>query len=245
MLFIRFSKNTAAIVGVSVTAGVVILALGLALFFFSKRYRRKQQGQAPPPTVSRANLIGVAGWRSPLRDEDEVDYPGSRENVGSSENGMGERPPMSVGAHSNDGLGLVGMGFATSSSSHGNSGSSRGDHGQSVMGQSMESGESGSNSGRTRNGLISRSATMSTLPPLLPEARPSSLLNPPRPPTMRESVSDPLPLPPPLWHMPTTEELPAGLMYMQDEVAQGSLLDNIDYSRPIGAVSAPVSKCWL
>jgi hypothetical protein len=265
--FHRFESNTAGIIGVSVAGGVIILGLGLLLFFCCKRYRiRKYEEEAPPPTVSRANLIGAAGWRSPLSDEDEGEYKyntPSGENARSTDHSFGF-PGAPMSAASSEALGLDGMVMAASSSSHDHhsrpytrrtsaemayppSAFPVNDVGEQVVDSDRSSGSAGLHSQTCTmigsSGLHSHTGTIIRAP-APPEDLPSSLLNPPR--TYRVASPDfEMPLPPSVevWDdslgTPGSEHatLPSGIMYMHNDSAQQSLLDNVDYSRPFGAVS--------
>lgn len=255
------SRNTGAVIGVAVSAAVVVVLIAIGVFFVCRRYRRS----ASEPFPEQPQF--VPSWRPPLAGDDDsslgatitaTSTVGHRVSSGQipyiDPREMGRSPPSS------DGLPPSSHGHSSNeSSSHALLTRSR----SSSVGKHMRAEEAPSeeevflNRLRTRRSAqvselvippVPRIPSTIQLPPTSPispasSTYPSSLLNPPpplslEPPTPAYAVQSSSSWPPPPMQVPAFGmHAPEGLLHplvgLEQTESVTSFRDHLDYSRPI------------
>ncbi len=254
------SRNTGAVIGVAVSAAVVVVLIAIGVFFLCRRYRRS----ASEPSTEQPQF--VPSWRPPLAGDDDsslgatitaTSTVGHRVSSGQipyiDPREMGRSPPSSEGlAPSSHGHSSI------ESSSHVLLTRSR----SSSVGKHMRAEEAPLSEEEFLNRLRTRrSAQVSELvippvpripstiqlPPTSPispvsSTYPSSLLNPPplplEPPAPAYAVQSSSSWPPPPMQVPAFGmRAPEGLLHplvgLDQTESVTSFRDHMDYSRPI------------
>ncbi|KAK0490351.1 hypothetical protein IW261DRAFT_1431642 [Armillaria novae-zelandiae] len=255
------SRNTGAVIGVAVSAAVVVVLIAIGVFFVCRRYRRS----ASEPSTEQPQF--VPSWRPPLAGDDDsslgvtitaTSTVGHRVSSGQipyiDPREMGHSPPSSEGL---------------APSSHGHSSNESSSHAlltrsrSSSVGKHMRAEEAPSeeevflNRLRTRRSAqvselvippVPRIPSTIQLPPTSPispasSTYPSSLLNPPpplslEPPTPAYTVQSSSSWPPPPMQVPAFGmHAPEGLLHplvgLEQTESVTSFRDHMDYSRPI------------
>lgn len=255
------SRNTGAVIGVAVSAAVVVVLIAIGVFFVCRRYRRS----ASEPSTEQPQF--VPSWRPPLAGDDDsslgatitaTSTVGHRVSSGQipyiDPREMGRSPPSSEGL---------------APSSHGHSSNESSSHAlltrsrSSSVGKHMRAEEAPLseeeeflNRLRTRRSAqvselvippVPRIPSTIQLPPTSPispasSTYPSSLLNPPplplEPPAPAYAVQSSSSWPPPPMQVPAFGmHAPEGLLHplvgLEQTESVTSFRDHMDYSRPI------------
>ncbi|KAK0205907.1 hypothetical protein DFS33DRAFT_1310786 [Desarmillaria ectypa] len=255
----RISRNTGAVIGIAVSAAVVVTLIAIGVFFACRRYRRS----ASEPSTEQPQF--VPSWRPPLAGDDDsslgatitaMSTVGHRVSSGQipyvDPREMGRSPPSS------DGLAPSSHGHSSNeSSSYALLSRSR----SSSVGKRMRAEEAPPEEEEYRLRMrrsvqvsdlvippVPRIPSTIQLPPTSPISQasstyPSSLLNPPPPPPLeppapayavQSSSSWP---PPPMLVPPFGMHAPEGLLHplvgLEQTESVTSFRDHMDYSRPI------------
>ncbi|PBK65623.1 hypothetical protein ARMSODRAFT_960994 [Armillaria solidipes] len=255
------SRNTGAVIGVAVSAAVVVVLIAIGVFFACRRYRRS----ASEPSTEQPQF--VPSWRPPLAGDDDsslgatitaTSTVGHRVSSGQipyiDPREMGRSPPSSEGlapsSHGHSSIESSSHALLTRSRS-----SSVGKHMRAEEAPPSEE-EEFLNRLRTRRSTqvselvippVPRIPSTIQLPPTSPispasSTYPSSLLNPPplplEPPAPAYVVQSSSSWPPPPMQVPAFGmHAPEGLLHplvgLEQTESVTSFRDHMDYSRPI------------